>query len=129
MREDNTSTLTRIHAAHPSWDVRQIAGRAWEAITRPTDTALHVIVSPTLQILEQALDETETSPPGARADLGDELQAAVDDVLILRYRAEISPPEAVRRIEALHAVHDALLAAARTTPGQAPRNPQSRHTA
>jgi hypothetical protein len=113
MREDHITAMTRIRAAHPAWTVRQIAGGSWEAISRPTPTSLHVIVCSTLEILEEALDQTETSPPGARADLGDELQAAVDDVLILRYRGEISPPVAVRRIEALHAVHDARLAAAR----------------
>jgi hypothetical protein len=128
MREDNTTTLTRIHAGHPGWAVRQIAGHAWEAVTRPTATSLHVIVSSTLVNLEQVLDQLQTTPPGARAESGDELQAAVDQVLVERYRGEISPPEAFRRIEALHARHGVRLAEARSAPAQVPRNSQDHQT-
>jgi len=57
VREDTTSALMRIRAAHPGWDVAwDDARRVWWASVRISPTATHDIYAHSLAVLEGKLD-------------------------------------------------------------------------
>jgi len=57
VREDTTSALMRIRAAHPGWEVAwDDARRAWRASVRISPAATHDIYAHSLPVLEGKLD-------------------------------------------------------------------------
>jgi len=57
VREDTTSTLMRIRAAHPGWEVAwDDARRVWWASLRISPAATHDIFAHSLPVLEGKLD-------------------------------------------------------------------------
>ncbi len=54
------ASLAYITVRHPLWAVGATEqGAWWEAITRPTSTAIHVVCRPSLAALAARLDEIE----------------------------------------------------------------------
>lgn len=59
------SVLTRIQAKHPGWTVgRTESGLAFEAISRPDDHTVHVIIGASLVELERRLDVADPQSRG-----------------------------------------------------------------
>ena len=57
VREDTTTALMRIRAAHPAWDVAwDDARRVWRASVRISPAATHDIYAHSLAVLEAKLD-------------------------------------------------------------------------
>jgi hypothetical protein len=55
--------LARIEAKHPGWTVgRTESGLAFEAVRKPDDHSLHVIIGASLTELERRLDAADPQP-------------------------------------------------------------------
>ena len=66
VREDTTTVLMRVRAAHPGWDVAwDDARRVWWASLRISPTATHDIFAHSLPVLEGKLDALASARLGS----------------------------------------------------------------
>jgi hypothetical protein len=63
-----TPEITAIESRHPGWTIgRTESGLCWEAVSRPSQRSIHVVVSLSLAELAERLDAIETPQGAGRA--------------------------------------------------------------